>query len=390
MANINSKQKNKIKFNLKSYLGELLTFVSIVSGILITIYNSSEIAQIAYIFALAAQVSGCVAGIFITITKYQYQRLANENKLLLDEKDKTISSLLDEKVRNIKEKINTKNQIHEQMIVIGSSVKNNAIHSNAILVEIPERGNKQYQNIQNLLHTDYNEYILAQKCLESIREFGNEIYKMFNTYCRNTTDSAVKLLQSYFIINGLFPRFSIAIELLDTPYNPSNGGFEDLKVYTAFRDNETYKMSKDFLSRDLYREIGKNKYTVSLNSDFSHCLTNDNYIINNVTSDDKSVKYESTRGFLKFYNSSMVVPIKIKSTNGGSIIFGYMCCDCMNNDSSIKIFDLPSAFFLYAYAQNLGTFLETLDSNWIDRTRDLPVNSKNILELLDKKIYKGN
>jgi hypothetical protein len=62
---------------------------------------------------------------------------------------------------------------------------------------------------------------------------------------------------------------------------------------------------------------------------------------------------------------------------------------CLNNEYSGKeVFDVSAAQYLYAFAQNMATFLETLDSNWIDRFKDNPKEPDTILEVLFKRILK--
>ena len=75
---------------------------------------------------------------------------------------------------------------------------------------------------------------------------------------------------------------------------------------------------------------------------------------------------------------------------GQKKIYGYLCCDCLNDKyDNQEIFDKGAAQYLFAFAQNFATFLETLDANWLDRfydkTTELP---KTAIELIYDKTYK--
>lgn len=66
----------------------------------------------------------------------------------------------------------------------------------------------------------------------------------------------------------------------------------------------------------------------------------------------------------------------------------FFSCDCLNNDPSVtEALDRSAAQYMFAFAQNIATFLETLDANWIDRYQGFDDVSPGILEMLFKKIY---
>lgn len=115
---------------------------------------------------------------------------------------------------------------------------------------------------------------------------------------------------------------------MDKPYHPESDRSEDVRIYTAFRDNEVYGIGD--------REIGEVLYTINGNTDFVTCLKRDYFIINRAESHADSYSNEH-RGFNEFYNCAIVVPIRIKRGNGQYKYFGYYCCDCLNTDSSIKV-----------------------------------------------------
>ncbi len=54
-----------------------------------------------------------------------------------------------------------------------------------------------------------------------------------------------------------------------------------------------------------------------------------------------------------------------------------------------EVFDKKVAQLLFSMAQLYATFLETLNSNWIDRMQDNSESKKYFLELICKKTYHG-
>jgi hypothetical protein len=79
----------------------------------------------------------------------------------------------------------------------------------------------------------------------------------------------------------------------------------------------------------------------------------------------------------------------LKRANGKDKFFGFFSCDCLNSDENVtEVFDRSAAQYMYAFAQNIATFLETLDANWTDRYQGMEGVSKGILEMLFKKVFR--
>ncbi len=91
--------------------------------------------------------------------------------------------------------------------------------------------------------------------------------------------------------------------------------------------------------------------------------------------------------FDSYYNSAIVVPIRIKQPNNSMNYYGYLCCDCLNTDKNIHIFDEGSADLLFSVAQLYSMFLETLNSNWHERYND--EDNPHFINLIYKYTYKG-
>lgn len=162
-------------------------------------------------------------------------------------------------------------------------------------------------------------------------------------------------------------EISATIKLLNKPLENQNADRSETIVYTAFRDKKTYDKHK--------REVGRDHYTIDGNTDFVHCLTKDSFIMNNMTKNAENYRNEH-REFSRDYDCTIVVPIKTKHPGGKYKIYGYLCCDCLSNGKTeLEIFDKTSARYLYAMAQMYASFLETLDSNWIDRVPKIGYSS---------------
>lgn len=403
---MNRKEKQRFHVEVADIWGPILTIISIIVAIVTYYRTQTELTTAVIGISYASMAIGCLAGILTLVYKYRYKSLYERKETVLQNAlDKCKTELEKEKAEIEKKNAEIarcyteiedyKQHVLEQLKVVGASSKSNSILSNYMLVDIAEKGEEQYKTIHDIQELAYDEGTKTEKAHGTLLKFSKELYELFNRYCRNMTAGAYAQIKAYLSIKGIDQDISIAVELLEEPYDPHKNRIEDLKVYTAFRDHKTYTKFRDTPNNVKTREIGKIKYLVKENTDFVQCLSEDEcYIVNNALENDHSIKYQPQRGFIDFYNCSMVVPIRIRNSEGGNLFFGFMCCDCKNERGDIEVFDITSAQFLFMCAQNLGTFLETLNSNWVDRIDvgdKYPVDlSKNILQLLRKRICKEN
>ena len=316
----------------------------------------------------------------------------HKNKKTIAELEQEIISLNDtismkdaDYLQNCKELEKQRLLMVRQIFAISNSVKSNSIHNNDMFERIPLENNEQYAMLERLEEQSDDaapelKQKLQDEAVASAQKYAVELFELFNRYCRSVTDEAVKLQNAYLTLKGIQSHVSITIKLMNRPYHPEQDRSEDIKVYTAFRDNEAYGAGE--------REIGEQLYTIGGNTDFVTCLRKDYFIINRADKQGDSYSNEH-RGYNEFYNSAIVVPIRIKRNGGDFKFFGYLCCDCLNTDDDVEVFDKSGAQYLFTFAQNMGTFLETLDSNWIDRYKTWDNVSSNILEMLFKKVYKS-
>ncbi len=283
---------------------------------------------------------------------------------------------------------------------ISDAIKSNTLHTNDYLIRIPNLSELQYELIsraqdQVQAHPEDIElqYSIKAEIIDAIINYQDELVDVFNQYCRHVTDEAVDLFESYFKMKGIEIKAAITIKLLNEPLCSfaSRINQEDkalfshqidaAKVYTAFRDNATYKANE--------REIGGKPYSISHNTAFLKCTTSDECILDKGNMSAEGYLNENTE-YKKFYNCAIAVPIKIKLKTNSYKYFGFLSCDCLDESDQDSVMDKTGARYLFAMAQNLASFMETLDSNWHDRFDGLqyvPV-PKNILQVLNKKILK--
>lgn len=203
---------------------------------------------------------------------------------------------------------------------------------------------------------------------------------MYKRYSGNFLNYLVTIEEAWLAAKGLQKNVSATIKLFDKPYYSRDNGRNKIVVYTAFRDKKTYDKHD--------REIGEVAYTIDGNVDFVHCLRKDHFIINNAKKNSGNYMNEHA-DFDAYYNCAVVVSIRTKQTDGTYKYFGYLCCDCLNPQENIEIFDTQSAQLLFALAQQYATYLDTLDSNWIDRRNGLDMLPQGFLQLVYSKTMLG-
>lgn len=363
---------------------ELIGFIGGLIAAAATVVSSYNNPSIAVISILVSQVLLLYGWYYIIRLKYKNLNALAQKDKEINDINETLSQKSVEYEGKKKALENKREKMIRQLFTISNCVKSNNIHNNDMLVKIPSEADEQYELLEKLkaLSNDADSERmekLQDEAVVSAQKYATQLFELFKRYCRESTDEAVKLQNAYMALKDIPLRVAVTIKLMNRPYHPAIDRSEDIKVYTAFRDNETYVTGE--------REIGEQLYTIGGNTDFSACLNKDQFIINRAEDQGGSYSNEH-RGYDQIYNAAVVVPIRIKRGDGQYKYFGYLCCDCLNLDRSKDAFDKSAAQYLFAFAQNLATFLETLDANWVDRYKDLEDVSDGILEMLFKKIYK--
>ena len=386
MDNHNSEGGSK-KFLSRIGPSDLIAFLSAAIGAIATIYACIKAPE-------AAVISMIISQVLLLVGWSMFLGYRHHHSLLLTEKDEEIKRI-DMKMKDViaeyeKRSIELekdRDHIKKQIFTISNAVKSNNIHSNDILVKIPAEANEQYElleRLQSIMQEASPDPEMVQKlrndAAEYAKKYAVELLGLFNRYCREATDEAVKLQNAYLKLKNIPLQVSITVKLMNRPYHPNTDNITDVKVYTAFRDHEVYS--------DHEREIGEQLYSVSGNTAFFQCLSKDYFILNNIKPDDFSYANEHRR-YDEFYNCTICVPIRLKRADGSNKFFGFFSCDCLNENPMLEeVLDRSAAQYMFAFAQNIATFLETLDANWVDRYQGMEGVAPSILEMLFKKVHK--
>lgn len=264
-----------------------------------------------------------------------------------------------------------------------SNLKNMSKLNNDLCNRIPAISTQSYHVLETLRESGVQDVdLLRKEIAESYKEFSNGLFDLFKRYSSHLLTNTVKMVEAYLRLQRYNHKVSATIKLFDDCYYENSGRREDVIVYTAFRDKETYDGKKE-------REIGQIPYTIDGNVDFTMCLTKDHYVINNAKKDSESYFNEHV-DFDSYYNCAVVVAIRVKLADNTYKYMGYLCCDCLNKENNVDVFDSGIAQLLYSMAQYYATFLETLDSNWKERVGNTGIMPRSYMKVIYNKTYKGS
>lgn len=365
----------KDKNFFEKHFWELITALISLGGIGATVFSAfaSNIQGFHYTFwvVLASELLLLFLGCWNLKIKYSFQKEKNEMEEILKNEKTNL------------EKQNTELQLKESGIQIDISkvatkFKNICKLNNDFCYKIPNITIKTYRDIENLSQSTLGDDEKKTRIENTKNDFSYSLYELYKRYTTNILNETIDLLKTYLNVRGKTQKLSATVKLFDVPYNITNTNANDIKVYTAFRDKATFEENK--------REIGLELYTIRGNADFVRCLTKEHFIINNAKRGDGSYLNEH-EDFDTYYNCAIVVPIRIKQPNNSMNYFGYLCCDCLNKDDNVDVFDVGSSDLLFSIAQLYSMFLETLNSNWHERYED--EENPHFLNLIFKYSYKG-
>ena len=385
MGDKETREKKRLIDNFSP--SDLMGLLSALVGGIVGVYSyikSPILSGLAIITSQFFLIAGFIY-IFYKVVMYRYLiNDKNEEIKLLNKKVVDANAEYEEKSIQLEKE---REHIIKQLSIISNSVKSNNIHSNDIFVKIPTDAEGQYEVLEKLKtiseRSPGDEGLwkeLQRQAKVSAEKYAGELFGVFNRYCRELTDEAIKLHNAYLALRDIPLSVSITVKLMDKPFHPGIDNVDDIRVYTGFRDNAAYCEGE--------REVGEQIYSISGNTAFITCMRRDCFIINNSLTSEGSYSNEHRR-YDEFYNCAVVVPIKLKRPDGQYKYFGFLCCDCLNNiNTTSQVFDKCASQYLFAFAQNMATFLETLDANWIDRYQGLEGVSPDILAMLSKKIIK--
>ncbi len=368
----------------KDHTFDIIGMILTILGICVTFFGlyitESKDSFTIYLAFLSAETIVTVAWILTTKNKYDLESDKNSIQVLLDEeisKNKKLYEQIENLTSDYQAEINNRNnKVNESIEKILLNFKNSSKLYNESCNRIPGLSESSYEILSTLselpnMPIDNSKKIIKQ----SQQEYVDGLFRSYNSYTSHMLDYSIIMISNYLKIIDIKIDISITVKLFNKPYCVKTDDRDDIIVYTAFRDKKTYESNE--------REIGQEKYTIEGNVDFLLCLTKENYIINNARKGDSNYSNEH-KDFDAYYNSTVVVPIRIKLQDQSFKIFGYFCCDCLNTDYD-KVFDKRVANIMYALAQQYAIFLETIDSNWRDRFGD---NTNSYLPIIFEKICK--
>ena len=216
---------------------------------------------------------------------------------------------------------------------------------------------------------------MHQQKLE-LKRYEDSLYSLYNRYIKGVFEEVTNIITVYLRSVGKPAKVSVSMKLFDVTYC-SEIDTKSIRIFTAFRDKETYEKTE--------REIGGRHYSITANGDFQLCLTKESYIRNNIPANAGDYANENYPSSMQYYNSTVVVPI-ICDYKSDKNIFGYLCCDTLNEDTTVEVFDKKVSDIMYTAALTMGIFFDTINSCW-DYTDDL--NKKEFLTFVHDKCYKG-
>lgn len=356
-------------------IGIFGTFLGIFVSIITTIIAPSN-------FIIAVSVVGCQMMILIMciITFNSFQK----NKQLIENAAKENERIANDMAQE-KDDLQTTSDLNKQLInrvLIFSKNINKRI--NNFLTLICDESDRYYCSVSHIMEKlqaknndkDYTDLCKAQ--IEDERQkYRNSLLGLYNRYIKGVIDETIKVINSELQSKGISLNISLSLKLFDFTYRAS-ADHKKMHIYTAFRDKETYDKKE--------REIGERHYSIDLNGDFHKCLSHESYIKNNIQNTTEDYLNENFPNCMQYYNCTAVVPI-ICDYKSDKQIYGFFCCDCLNNEDNCEVFSKNTSDILYSAALTIGIFFDTLNSAWTYIVDD--DDEQDFLSYLHKQTYKN-
>ena len=180
-------------------------------------------------------------------------------------------------------------------------------------------------------------------------EYFREVFVAYKELMGECTQKLKVVLDNYLQTKNIGLGVSIAIKQLNKVVTDISE-ITDVRVMTAFRDNETYVQGK--------REVGKEEYTIYKNTDFVYCLQNSAYInndlLNEASYDNQNTNYNN------YYTCTTVVPIVWKYNNVVRF-YGYLTCDAYDPERKYSdIMDKNVAYMMNSVASLLARYFDDI------------------------------
>lgn len=375
------KENKKDLFDFKDVINWAIAAVGVLAAFLGAMTSPKESFSTALISSLAMQIVLC------TLFSWHLIALRRKNKEIEDKSNENITqynnlidlkrTLQDEQEENSAVLNNVRNQIGEMTLNLQYACK----LYNELCAKIEEIS-KESDEIMKMIQKSGTAEVIDEENLDYvINKYSDELYGVYKRYTSNLLKNCYGIENAYLRTKDLDHRVSITLKLFNKPYSPSKDDRSDIIVYTAFRDSKAYEAQE--------REIGKVKYSIDKNTAYTQCLTSNSFIINNVKKNNGNYKNEHI-DFDQYYNCAVVVPIKTEISEGEYVYYGYLCCDCYNDDPTVdNLMDDNVARILTSTSQLYTSFIRILNLNWNNKVKGMKNRLQSFLTVIyDKTFHK--
>lgn len=371
-----SNNYNKHKESWNFGIGIFITLLGIFVSIITIVHSPNNIA-------IAVSVIGCqiIVVIMCIITFVTF----NKNKEIVEEAEEDNQKLIDEinKCKEEYKKISEMNlQLTKKALIFSKNINKRI---NNFLTLICDETDKYYCSVSHIkekLQGKEDDADYTALCVQQIeaerQKYSIALYNLYNRYVKGVVEETLNMVYCDLKNKNIALNVSLSLKLFDTTYHTSMD-HKKVKIYTAFRDKETYDNRKE-------REIGERHYSIDLNGDFHKCLSNESYVKNNITDTMEDYLNENFPNSIKYYNCTAVVPI-ICDYKSDRQFYGFFCCDALNEDFSSEIFDKNTANILYSAALTIGMFFDNINSAWAYM---VDADESDFLTYLHNNTYKGH
>lgn len=237
---------------------------------------------------------------------------------------------------------------------------------------------RQLRDIEGTIYAAYSEYYSRvieleetlskdlenkEKIIQSLDKELVDYYQLMrnnqNNFFKFIVKNLKKTIDFHFKKMGYNENVSVCIKQLNKPYSSKDNRIGDLKVFSVYRDEDSYR--KDM------RKTGE-MYSVVKNSTFLHCINdhhNDRnvmFIQNNI---ERALSTEAmemeNKNYRKFYNATAITPI-LKPRSTEILYYGFLAIDSLNNSVNDHLFDYKHLDgIMNTYAAFLGQFYHFTD-----------------------------
>lgn len=314
---------------------------------------------------------------------YYHILFFQKNKTLLNEAEEENKRVVNEVTKEIDDfklaaELNV--QLTKKVLVYSKNVNKRI---NNFLTLICDESDRYYCSVNHIKEKlqakeDDEDYMdLCKVQIEDERQkYRNSLYSLYNRYVRGIVEETLVMINNDLRSKGISLNVSMSLKLFDFTYRTSTDS-KKMRIYTAFRDKETYDKKE--------REIGNRHYCIDLNGDFHKCLSHESYIKNNITNTMEDYLNENFPNCMQYYNCTAVVPI-ICDYKSDKQIYGFFCCDSLNDKYDCDIFDKNTSDILYSAALTIGIFFDSINAAW---SYIVDNDEQDFLSYLHKQTYKN-